>query len=396
MYPRTLRPTLEKAARELPVVTLTGPRQSGKTTLARTTFPDLPYVSLEEPDTRERALGDPRGFLRAFPNGAVLDEIQRTPDLLSYIQGIVDEDPRTGRFILTGSQNLLLLDSVSQTLAGRTRNLNLYPLSLAELERREPWDPAIAAYPPSHPASSRSLHETLHAGFYPRIHERKLDPVPWLADYRVTYVERDVRQIANVQDLDAFTRFLGLCAGRNAQLLNASSLASDAGIDHTTARRWLSILEASFIVMLLRPHHANFGKRLVKSPKLYFLDPGLLCSLLGIRDAEDLRVHSSRGAVFETFVLAELVKAYAHRGTRPPLHFWRDSTGHEIDFLVDRGDGVLAIEAKSGETAASAAFDGLIRWRRVSGRPDTPALLVYGGDAALTFQSVHAVPWNGL
>ena len=398
MLPRTLHPYLVEAAETLPVVTVTGPRQSGKTTLVRTAFPDLPYSTLEAPDTREYALVDPRGFLSSFPDGAVLDEVQRAPDLPSYIQGIVDEDPRPGRFILTGSQNLLLLDRVSQTLAGRTRILNLHPFSLSELEQREPWDPESAAVPTrTRPgAAARSLQTTLHSGFYPRIHDRGLDPVSWLEDYRATYVERDVRQIVNVQDLEPFARFLGLCAGRNGQLLNASSLGNDAGVDHTTARRWLSILEASFLIMLLRPHHGNFGKRLIKSPKIYFLDPGLLCSLLGIRSADDLRVHASRGAIFESFVLAELVKAYAHRGRRPPVYFWRDSAGHEVDFLIEQGSRLLAIEAKSGETAPSAFFDGLAWWRRLVDDHEAPAMLLYGGDEAFTHRGISARSWRTL
>ncbi len=398
MSPRTLHRYLIEAAETLPVVTLTGPRQSGKTTLVRAAFPHLPYVSLEAPDTRERALLDPRGFLNALPDGAVLDEVQRAPDLPSYIQGIVDQDPRPGRFILTGSQNLLLLDRVSQTLAGRTRILNLHPFSLAELDRREPWDPEAESAPtPSNAtAGERSLHTTLHTGFYPRIHDRELDPVPWLADYRATYVERDVRQILNVHDLEVFTRFLGLSAGRNGQVLNVSSLGNDAGVDHTTARRWLSILEASFLIALVRPHHRNFGKRLIKSPKIYFLDPGLLCSLLGIRNADELRVHASRGSVFESFVLAELIKAYAHRGRRPPVYFWRNSAGHEIDFLIEQGSRLLAIEAKSGETAPSSFFDGLAWWRRLTDDPEAPALLLYGGDEAFEHRGIPARSWRTL
>ena len=398
MLPRTLHPHLLEAAASLPIVTLTGPRQSGKTTLVRAAFPHLPYLTLEAPDTRERALLDPRGFLNGLREGAILDEVQRAPDLLSYLQGWVDDDPRPGRFVLTGSQNLLLLDRVSQSLAGRTRILNLHPFSLAELQGREPWDPEVG--PPPDDAGTdtprRSLNETLHAGLYPRIHDQRLDPGPWLSDYRATYVERDVRQILNVQDLDTFTRFLGLAAGRNGQILNASSLGNDAGIDHATARRWLSVLEASFLVVLLRPHHRNFGKRLIKSPKIYFLDPGLLCSLLGIRNADDLGVHASRGAVFESFVLSELVKAYAHRGRRPPLWFWRDSSGHEIDFLIDQGSHLTAIEAKSAETAHPGFFDGLQWWRGLTGDPDAPALLLYGGDQAFTYREIPARSWRAL
>lgn len=379
-------------------MTLTGPRQSGKTTLVRAAFPDLPYATLEAPDTRERAMGDPRGFLGGFPDGAILDEVQRAPDLLSYIQEIVDEDPRPGRFVLTGSQNLLLLDGISQSLAGRTRILHLYPFSLSELEARAPWDPDLDAVPPASrsPEVGRDLHTTLHAGFFPRIHDRGLDPVPWLADYRTTYVERDLRQIVNVQDLETFSRFLGLLAGRSGQLLNASSLGNDAGVDHTTVRRWLSVLEASFLIKLLRPHHRNFGKRLVKSPKVHVLDPGLLCSLLGITRPDGLKVHPLRGAVFESFVMAELVKAYAHRGRRPPLYFWRESSGHEIDFLIERGPRFLAIEAKAGETVPTSFFDGLAWWRRLVGEENADALILYGGHQAFTYRTMAARSWREL
>lgn len=396
MLRRTLHRYLVEAAGAMPVVTLTGPRQSGKTTLVRAAFPSLAYASLEDPDVRARALEDPRGFLRAHDDGMIIDEVQRAPDIPSYIQGIVDEEPRPGRFILTGSQNLLLLDRVSQSLAGRTRILHLYPFSLSELEGREPWDPEASSTPPLDRSVTRPLQTTLHTGFYPRIHDQDLNPVEWLADYRAAYVERDVRQIVNVQDLEAFTRFLGLCAGRNGQLLNASSLGNDAGVDHTTVRRWLSVLEASFLIKLLRPHHRNFGKRLIKSPKLYFLDCGLLCSLLGIRSADDLGVHASRGAVFESFVLGELLKAYAHRGRRPPLFFWRDSAGHEIDFIVEQGSGLLGIEAKSGETAPPAFFDTLGWWRKLGGEGESPTLLLYGGDDAFTFKGIPARSWQAL
>lgn len=395
MIPRTLHPALLEAAETLPVVTLTGPRQSGKTTLVRAAFPDLPYTTLEAPDIRERALQDPRGFLGGYPDGAILDEVQRAPDLLSYIQGFVDEDPRPGRFILTGSQNLLLLDRVSQSLAGRTRILYLYPFSLSELEGREPWDPEsrLAPAAPRTSGSERDLHSTLHAGFFPRIHDLGLDPISWLADYRTTYVERDLRQVLNVRDLEGFERFLGLCAGRSGQLLNTSSLGNDAGIDHSTVRRWLSVLEAGFLIKLLRPHHRNLGKRLIKSPKIHFLDPGLLCSLLGIREAEGLRVHPLRGAVFESFVLAELVKAYAHRGRPLPLFFWRDSSGHEIDFLIDQGSRLLAIEAKAGATVPTSFFDGLAWWTRLLGDEEAPTLLLHGGEESFTYQGMEARPW---
>ena len=309
MIPRHLEPTLHKAARQYPVVSLTGPRQSGKTTLVREAFPRHQYASLEVPDQREFAQGDPRGFLGQFAGKVVLDEVQRTPHLFSYIQGIVDERQEAGQFILTGSQNFLLAQHISQTLAGRCATLHLLPFSRPELARRPMMDLAVlgkAVPKASGKPPVRSLFETLFAGGYPRIFDKHLDPQDWLRNYYQAYVEKDVRDILNVGDLETFGRFVRLCAGRSSQLLNLSSLAGDAGISHTTARRWLSVLEASFLVFLLRPHHRNFNKRLVKSPKLYFLDSGLLCYLLRIRSPDDLRIHAARGAVFESWVVSEL------------------------------------------------------------------------------------------
>ena len=384
MFRRTLEAHLRAARKRWPLVTLTGPRQAGKTTLALAACPDLPYVNLEAPDVREHALEDPRGFLGQLPDGAVLDEVQRVPDLFSYLQVHVDEDKRPGRFVLTGSQNFLLLEKITQSLAGRVRVLHLHPFSLSELSSRVPWDPLR----PEHPRDWRrravepSLTEALHTGFYPPIHDRDLEAGEWLASYRDTYVERDVRQIIKVMDLDAFRRFLGLCAGRNGQLLNANSIGNDAGVDHTTVRRWISVLEASFLVMLLRPHHRNFGKRVMKSPKLYFLDTGLLCSLLGIRTPKDLAIHAQRGSVFESLVLAEIVKAAAHRGERPNVSFWRDSAGHEVDFVVEESGRLHGFEAKSGETLASSFFTGLQWWHELAGEEAGPSVLVYGGAAS--------------
>ena len=302
MTPRHLSAQLLLDATRYPVVTLTGPRQSGKTTLARATFPEHAYVSLETPEDRSHALEDPRGFLARFPENVVLDEAQRAPELFSYVQTIVDGEDRPGRYVLTGSQNFLLLRSLRQSLAGRCAIRHLLPFSLDELLQREPLDPSCLGDPPlpSRLAPERSLFEGLFTGGYPRIHDKELPPQDWLRNYYQTYLERDVRDILDVGDLEAFGRFVRLCAGRTGQLLNLSSLGADAGISHKTARRWLSVLEASFQVALLRPHFRNFGKRLVKTPKLYFLDTGMLCYLLRVRSPEDLRTHPSRGAIFES------------------------------------------------------------------------------------------------
>ena len=392
MIPRTLTPVLLKAATRYPVVTLTGPRQSGKTTLAKAAFPGHAYVSLEQPDERAFALEDPKGFLARFKGPVILDEVQRVPDLFSYLQGIVDEEDRPGHFILTGSSHFLLLQSISQSLAGRCAVLHLLPLSLAELEGRPSLDLGKLAGK----GSSRDLEETLFTGFYPRIHDKGIPPRQWLADYYQTYLERDVRNVLNVRDLEAFSRFVRLCAGRSGQLLNLSGLAADCGISHSAARGWISVLEASFVVTLLRPHFGNLGKRMIKSPKVYFQDTGLLCHLLGIREPAELHTHSCRGGIFEGFVLSELTKNFLHRGETAPLSFWRDSAGHEVDFLVESGKGVLALEAKASRTLAGDSLDGLRYWRGLAKKPSARAALVYGGDEGYVREGVTVLPWSVL
>jgi uncharacterized protein len=396
MVPRHLEPVIRKAARQYPVVCLTGPRQSGKTTLARNAFPRSAYVSLEIPEQREFARHDPRGFLGQFSGKVIIDEAQRAPDLFSYIQGVVDERRQAGQFILTGSQNFLLLERIGQTLAGRCSTLHLLPFSRAELARQPA--PDLATIGQSLPADGASaagnLFETLFVGGYPRIFDQKLDPQDWLRNYCQSYIERDVRDLLNVGDLESFGRFLRLCAGRSGQLLSLSSLAADSGISHTTARRWLSVLEASFLVFLLRPYHRNFHKRLVKSPKLYFLDSGLLCYLLRVRSPEDLALHASRGAIFESWAISEIVKNRLHRGLEPDVYFWRDSTDHEIDLLIERGEELTPVEIKSGQTFAPDFLDGIRYWRGLTGRKDGPAALVYGGEASYRREGTVVMSWK--
>jgi hypothetical protein len=395
MFHRQLLPFLIDAAARMPVVTLTGPRQSGKTTLVRHAFPDYRYVSLERPDQRAAAVEDPLGFLATLRGSAILDEVQRAPDLLSYIQVAVDEDPRPGRFILTGSQNLLLMERVSQTLAGRTALLELMPLSLAELSGRPALDPgtldaltvAEAALPALEP------WDALWRGFFPRIHDQGLDPTRWLSDYQRTYVERDLRDVLQVMDLAAFDRFLRLAAARTGQELNLSSLAADVGISQPTARQWLGALETGYLVTLLPPYHRSFRKRVRKRPKLHFLDTGLACHLLGIPSPAALEAHPLRGAIFESFVVGELTKAFVHAGRPAPLFHWRDATGHEVDVIVDLGTRQIPVEVKSGVTVASDAFAGLRFWTGIPGNTARGGVLVHGGSAFAVRDGYAVRPW---
>lgn len=399
MIQRTLATRLKAVARAFPVVALTGPRQSGKTTLVRAVFARHAYVSLEAPDQRAFALEDPRGFLSQFDRPVILDEVQRVPDLFSYLQVHVDERRDwAGRFILTGSQNFLLLERITQSLAGRCAVLHLLPFSLAELTGRRPLalDGLGKAMPRVSKRPAVGLMETLHTGFYPRIHDRRLAPLDWLDAYYQTYVERDVRTVLNVGDAETFGRFVRLCAGRCGHLVNLSGLAADCGVSHTTARRWLSVLEASFIVALLRPHHRNFGKRLIKSPKLYFLDTGLLCYLLQVRTPTELLHRAERGAIFESFVFAELYKNFVHRAELPRLCFWRDSAGHEVDLVMDRGSDLIPVEIKSAQTVASDFFAGLDYFRGLAGDEGAPAALFHGGDQAYRRRGVGVYPWFAL
>ncbi len=394
MIQRTLSQKLSSLAGQFPVVTITGPRQSGKTTLTRMVFTNHEYASLEEPHEREFALADPRSFLRRYKSGVILDEIQRAPDLLSYLQGIVDAGVDNGKFILTGSQQFHLSAKVNQTLAGRTAIVNLLPFSmdeLRELPSRDPW--VWRDLPERREAPVANLETTLHRGFYPRIHDQGLAPQDWLAGYYQTYVERDVREVSNIGNLEMFQRFVRLCAGRTGQLLNLSSLAADCGVSHTTARQWISILQAGFIIHLLPPHFVNFSKRIIKSPKLYFLDTGLLCYLLRIREPADLTDHALRGAVFETYVISELFKAFAHRGETPPLYFWRDRTGHEVDVLIDTGKQLIPIELKSGSTISDSFFQGLRYFMALGKKVARTGVLIHGGDDLYERENFMVLPW---
>lgn len=393
MISRFLGPYLVRDAGFYSVITITGPRQSGKTTLARATFPSHAYASLEPTDERRFAREDPRGFLARYAGPVIIDEVQHVPDLLSFVQAAVDEQPFPGRFILTGSQNLLLMSKVSQSLAGRSGILNLLPFSRAELEGTPQGDPVSPASLFANTRTGLDLWDTIRTGFYPPIHDRGIPPEVWLPDYIRTYIERDVRSLTNIGDLDTFERFLTLCAGRAGQLLSYSGLAADCGVSVDTARRWISLLKTSFIVFVLQPHHKNFNKRVIKSPKLFFHDTGLLCWLLGIRASAQIASHPLRGAIFENYVVGEIAKAYLHHRRTAPLFFWRDRTGHEIDLLIEEAGALFPVEIKSSQTFSTDLLEGLLWWSKLAGVPAGKATLVYAGREGFTRNAVAVRPW---
>lgn len=392
MIKRHLSETVKRAADQYPVIVLTGPRQSGKTTLSLDIFSGYKYVNLEKPDIRNFAIEDPNAFLDRFSSPVILDEVQRVPELFSYLMPIVDADKTPGRFILTGSQNFLLLEAVSQSLAGRCAIFHLLPFSFRELSGQPLLDVfGFDQHVVSGASGNRDLNQVMHKGFYPPVHDRGYSSYDWFGQYSRTYLDRDARSIVNIGDLDTFERFLRMCAGRSGQILNYSSLAADCGVSVPTAMRWISVLKASFILATIQPHFRNFNKRLIKSPKLYFFDTGLLCYLLGIRSPEELFCHSARGAIFETYVVSELIKNACNAGTEPPLYFWRDSAGHEIDLIIERGENLYPIEIKSGATVASDMFAGLKWWNNLTSGQS--GALVYGGDESYVRHGFRVLPW---
>lgn len=367
-------------AREFKILAIVGPRQAGKTTLARNVFPDMPYVNLEIPDTLRFALEDPRRFLGQYPDGVVIDEAQRCPQLFSHLQVIVDADRRPGRFVLTGSQHFALMEKLTQSLAGRVGFLRLLPFSFNELLGAD--------------CAPRSLDEALFKGGYPPLYDQPVTVERWLDAYIATYVERDVRQLLNVRDLSAFQLFVRLCAGNVGQLLNLTRLGADAGIDQKTARTWLGIIESSFITFRLNPHHRNFRKRLVKAPKLYFYDTGLAVRLLGVESPDQIVTHPLRGALFENWVIGELLKGRSARGKSDNLFFWRSHVGHEVDVIAEHGDRLTPVEIKSGATVASDWFDEMRLWTDLAGTVAGKPRVVYGGDEAQLRSGVEVVPWR--
>ncbi len=364
MINRKIEPIFQDLASQYPVVTLTGPRQSGKTTLCQKAFPNMDYANLESPDVREYAATDPRGFLSSYAGGVIIDEIQRVPQLVSYIQVIVDERKKQGQFILTGSQQFEVMNTINQSLAGRTALLKLLPFSVSEIKKA---------------TLSESLDMMLLKGFYPRIHDQGLNPTQAMGDYYETYIERDLRQLMSVRDLSLFQKFVRLCAGRIGQILNMQSLANDTGISHTTVQQWISILEASYIVVLLKPWYRNISKRLIKSPKLYFYDVGLAAYLLGMENETHVSRHPLRGNLFENLALVEAMKYRFNSGRKNVVTFYRDSRGNAVDMILESGQEIFPIEVKAGATIVADFFRGLKHFSRVSGEPPYGCGLIYGG-----------------
>jgi len=378
---REMTSELLKASAAYPVTTILGPRQSGKTTLARLTFPKKPYVNMEAPDTRQLALSDPRRFLAQYPSGAILDEIQRTPELLSYIQVLIDEKKENGQYILTGSHQLDLSQEISQSLAGRTAVLHLYPLSLSELAFTQ---------------GKYSTDEQLMYGGYPRIYENNLAPRRFYDDYVQTYLERDLKQIINVKDLDQFQRFLYLCAARVGRLLDYTSFANDLGISRHTVKEWISVLKASFIIFTLPPYFENFGKQVIKSPKLYFSDVGLLSYLLGVQETIQISRHPLRGEVFENLVILELMKNRFNRGIKPRLFFYRDSQKNEVDIITPHGGDLIAIEVKSSETFHKDFLKSLKKMENLAKARKIKSFIVYAGTQEQNIQNIKLINYQNI
>ncbi|MDR2148955.1 MAG: ATP-binding protein [Tannerella sp.] len=382
MIERKITEKIKYLATKYPVVTLTGTRQCGKSTLLKSAFPDYRYVSLEDLDLRTMAKGDPRGFLRNFGSQTIIDEAQYVPELFSYIQTVVDTENEAGMYILSGSHNFLLLQNITQSLAGRTAVLKLAPFSISELNN--------SGLLPG------NLNEWLFTGGYPRIYDRQILPSDFYPHYIQTYIDRDIRTIREITNLSLFVRFLKLCAARVGQLLNIASLANEADITVPTANAWLSLLESSYVMFLLRPYHHNFNKRLIKSPKLYFYDTGLVSSLLGLENTAQLSTHYLRGELFENMVIAEIVKKYFFEGKEPQIYFWRDSNKNEVDLLLESGDQLQAIEIKSSATMKNDFFNTLEMFRSISGIKTENVSVIYGGDTDYTTQRGKFVSWKNI
>jgi predicted AAA+ superfamily ATPase len=375
---RYIKPKLVDLFTKFPIVFLTGPRQSGKTTLAKTTFPHVPYFNLEDPSLRLRVMDDPHGFLKQYENGVIIDEAQNFPDIFSYIQIYADERNKSGQYLLTGSQNFLLNEKISQTLAGRVGILELLPLTYKEISDNY----------------SVQLSDIIFRGCYPRLHNENIHPTDFFASYIQTYIERDVRQIKNISSLQQFQKFLALCAGRVGQIVNFSALGNDCGLSAPTVKQWLSILEASYVIYLLQPYSININKQMIKMPKMYFYDTGVLCNLLGIKSVDDLTVHFAYGSIFENFVINELLKFQCNRGERKNIYFLRDSKGHEVDCLIPSKDGNFLCEIKSGATFDKSFVNNITYYKEID--PKAKGIVVYNGDQDFEFKGIKIIKFESI
>lgn len=372
-------------SKQFPVVAVMGPRQSGKTTLARETFPHYTYITLENMDLKRTAMEDPRRFFATYSNkqGVIIDEIQEVPELFSYMQGIVDQSYRPGYFIITGSQNFLMLEKITQTLAGRIAFLTLLPLTVSELEQ--------AGLLPD------TLEKLIIKGLYPRLYAQPIDLHIWLSNYINSYVERDVRQVLTITDVLSFQKFLKLCAARVGNILNYADIARDCDISPNTAKAWIGVLQTSYIIKLLYPYYRNFNKRLIKSPKLYFYDPGLVCSLLNIKDSQELYLHPIRGHIFESLIISELFKYRYNQAELPHFYFWRDVQGHEIDYIIEKSfDQTVPVEIKAGMTVTDAFFKGLSDWQKITDQEETGAYIIYAGKNNEQIKQGRIIGWNNV
>lgn len=385
LFERTLKKKLLELKNQFPAIAIFGPRQSGKTTLAKATFPDHVYLNLESLEEREFATTDPKGFLeknlkKGF--GLILDEIQKAPNLLSYLQLEIDEHPILGRFILTGSQNILLNHHVSQTLAGRIAITTLLPFSLEELRNAK--------------ILPDTAMEAIFKGFYPRVYEHKIDPVVFAESYVATYVERDVRDLKQITSLMKFQKFMKLCAGRIGQLLNLTSLATESGLSLPTVKSWLSVLEASYILFFLQPYHKNFNKRLVKMPKLYFYDTSLACHLLRITSFHAVYDHYLKGALFESMIISDLLKRRYHHCLPPNISFWRDKTGNEVDCILEEDGKIVPLEIKSSSSINPEMFQGIFHWSKLSHTSLEEGKIIYAGQEEQKRKQGHVLSWKML
>lgn len=379
---RKIEPILLETARQFPLVAITGPRQSGKTTLTKKCFPDYKYISLENLDTREAATEDPRNFLASFDNakGVIIDEIQEVPSLFPYLQEIVDTKSRPGFFILTGSKNILLQENISQSLAGRVALLTLLPFSIDELK-----DANILL---------GHVDNIMLRGFYPRIYKENIDPEKWLRNYITTYIERDVRQLINIDKLVIFQRFIRVCAARVGNILNYADIARDCDLSLNTVKSWISILEASYIIKLVQPYYKNYNKRVIKTPKLYFYDTGIICNLLGIKNIDELNIHPMRGAIFESMMISNIYKYNFNSDLAPNIFFWRDTKGNEIDCLIEKKfNETVPIEIKSGMTLSRRFFKEIENWNNIT-KENANAYLIYGGNEDWIRQEAKVFSWQ--